>query len=807
MSGLPRDVLKWIQGLDLSYSVKNVKRDFSNGFLIAEIFSRYYPGDIQMHSFDTGIQTKRKIDNWEQLDKFFRKRRIPITREQAEAIIACKPDVACELVEDMYRFLTQKNVQSSRKVAKEKQAQAAARLPPFARPTTTSLINQETRTLPPDVLIPNQQQTQSLKAERIREEQKRQKALEKQQDPERYRPRPVIQRGEPKAMERIGEVPQVQFTNVSVKPVERSVAAVRLGKEQSQREMTQSRAESTAESLEGGPPRHPSAGAARAVSSFSAEQPSGPGSVGARASVGSYGGSVQHNGTTVQNIFNSIITEFVGDNDAVLRILDPQKDTCVSFVDNLARLPQNLAHDVFEAIRERKTNDLASAALSHPKEAWKLFSLVIPAFATNETSDIFGSALDLLSSIGQTMVASDSVETWEIFGEYALPALVTLIKKSPRKRYDLLRAVYFFSRNDVPTHIAVIKKLHDVLEDQRVFVSCLTMLVFMETTFTEDLLDLYIYYCVIGLSHSSAHLRASALSMLTVIAAENAAVVVQMVDKLAELATDQWWEVQAQLALCCAYLLDYVDAQSGDAERIYDVLETVFAEAGSSEVRRIALSYAAKTTQQHPALASSYVSLLLSLDEDDRQNLLGPACDVHGVSMGGHMVGSYQINRLPDSWNAAAIAHATVQLVRREGLGNMEAKHFTILSAATADLTPQNSQGWKQILLDAKEYLYVALCDADVVEQSVYVLTKLYLALFEQAFETLPTLISSLRMLFPDGPAPAQKTVNNFLITIFNSGEPWSSAMAKLVMALPDAVKQSKLSSAIDYVNSNHGKR
>merc|ERR1719353_1452585 len=109
-SSLSREVLKWLQSLDLSYSVKSAKRDFSNGFLVAEIFSRYYPDDISMHSFENGTKSATRNDNWEQLFRFFKKRGIPISRLDFEPCMNHSVGASAAIFVKVYQWLTKRNV-------------------------------------------------------------------------------------------------------------------------------------------------------------------------------------------------------------------------------------------------------------------------------------------------------------------------------------------------------------------------------------------------------------------------------------------------------------------------------------------------------------------------------------------------------------------------------------------------------------------------------------------------------------------------------------------------------------------------
>ena len=76
--------------------------------MIAEILSRYYPQEIQMHSFDNGCNIATKQDNWTQLQKFFNKIEFEFTETDMDNIIQCTPDSARIIVTKIYELTTNK---------------------------------------------------------------------------------------------------------------------------------------------------------------------------------------------------------------------------------------------------------------------------------------------------------------------------------------------------------------------------------------------------------------------------------------------------------------------------------------------------------------------------------------------------------------------------------------------------------------------------------------------------------------------------------------------------------------------------
>ncbi|ESL09157.1 hypothetical protein TRSC58_03129 [Trypanosoma rangeli SC58] len=101
---MQREIIKWLQSLDLSYQVRHPRQDLSNGFTLAEIASRY-DRRIAMHSYVPGCSTECKRRNWKVLlGELKRLGCTSVTAEMAEATIQGKPDVALMVLDCFYEF-------------------------------------------------------------------------------------------------------------------------------------------------------------------------------------------------------------------------------------------------------------------------------------------------------------------------------------------------------------------------------------------------------------------------------------------------------------------------------------------------------------------------------------------------------------------------------------------------------------------------------------------------------------------------------------------------------------------------------
>ena len=94
----------------MTYKIHNPKRDLANGWLFAEILSRYHPEEIEMYQYDNGFKLDRKRNNWEHLQKFFKRKELPITKNDWDPVMHCAPTAAYDLLKKFYCILNHREL-------------------------------------------------------------------------------------------------------------------------------------------------------------------------------------------------------------------------------------------------------------------------------------------------------------------------------------------------------------------------------------------------------------------------------------------------------------------------------------------------------------------------------------------------------------------------------------------------------------------------------------------------------------------------------------------------------------------------
>jgi hypothetical protein len=278
--------------------------------------------------------------------------------------------------------------------------------------------------------------------------------------------------------------------------------------------------------------------------------------------------------------------------------------------------------------------------------------------------------------------------------------------------------------------------------------------------------------------------------------------------------------VQAQLLQASAALLSRMAAGEEGVERVYAIAEAIMNRYTSPNIQKIGLTCLAGCIDAHPAMCKSYVQCLFNLPHHFRMNLLGPVEEVEPVQILGATASNYEIDSLPARWNSYKVAQAAVELIFEAKLPNLEKEvrralsplffffgipyadacgalramqHIAVFAAATASAAGGEAEdvaAWGELFVSMKDFFYVSLCDEELCSGAVEIFDCFLTFLpTDVVIRTFPTLLSSLLMIFPEGPATCQQAVIGFLNGLKGLRGEYASEVANLAQSFPPELK------------------
>jgi len=777
LTSLPREVLKWIQSLDLSYSVRNAKRDFANGFLVAEIFSRYHPQDISMHCFDNGLKAATKNDNWEQLFRFFRKHNYPISRIDFDPVMENQPGAAVALLIKVYTLLTNRTVPIF--LSEDIPDAMDASTSPGKKVVVETLLEPS---VAPSSIEPSFDENRLDAGGDSRPD-----AYHIFQAARHKRP---VERSVPRAVSERGEAVPLDIPEVSARSLTRNVAQLRAQQAQAMQKSSASTSQRKAVGI--------------------AENGSSTPRLGL--------GSVK----PVVDIMRPTVATILQEDDQVMKSLDPRKDVLVSFME-LCRthVPQPIVVRVFQALSDQ-VHQLIETVLKSPAEFWHVWRLLSPTLVEfSERNPVFESVITFLKRLGQLMSEADTTLTQQLLVDGILPSLAPLLVDTAGKREPLCEVVYAYTQPQVLARLNVLRGLKEGMDSMPAYICCLSYFLPMELELgldDEHLLRHYQYYALVALQRKEPSVRVAGLTMLRSVSLQSpnfAQSVLQEVPSFAGLVRDEWWEVQGQLLLLVGRLLEHTagmgQAETGEeashaeaAEQLLNVAAQLLTSKGSTKmVLQIGLCALAKVLRPYPVLLPAYVAVLLKHPANFRRRLL----ESHSQSMQGtapslrkrYVMGTscrvYEECCISDQWPAVDVAKTLAEQCASENLPHFEPEHLEVLTACMPAPDVDIDSDWLAVFEKVKNHIFVAALDPMLHTGAVNVIRRFWLcrpqSLALKALDlSKKTLLQTLCLNYSESASSQMRVEERVLVEFLSEMRDAGGAVAHTLQGVVDQFRE-----------------
>mmetsp|Transcript_46350 Transcript_46350/g.63101 ORF Transcript_46350/g.63101 Transcript_46350/m.63101 type:complete len:794 (-) Transcript_46350:479-2860(-) len=768
---LSREQLRWIQSLDLTYSVKNIKRDFSNGFLIAEIFSRYYDKEVQMHSYDNGIAARIKKDNWQQLMKFMRKVGFGdlATQDDIDAIIHCEDMAVVKFINRAYEKLTKRKVQEVTRrpipVAK----------PAYAKNTGSTVLRNSMMS----------SKLREIDDETVRKARMKEKMNEHENslqsersvDPERFSTysQNLKKNGQPRSNMGNGgaPVPMVTVKEISVKQVNRNIAQLRANKMGLK---PVSDASLNGDSLLAPilpPLQNPS-------STQSHSQSNTP-----RDDV-----KFQGNAVDAMSLLNACVSRRLGNR--VVASSDPVQ----VFVQSIENAEEGHDAGILQVIGEVEATmpKVAQKCTGNPKDFWQVSNAMLGLVTVLKIGDTFDAILRATFTFAEQVIQADTPNAVRLFGDFTLPKLLPLFQSCSRKRKAVMQLLYAFSPPDATSHYQVLKRLQADLRSMPLFIEAVALAIFLETDFTDTSVDMYTYYCKMGMTQSSPRLRAAAVAMLSVLLPRMPQdAPLKLLPQLKQLsASDTWPSMRVSLVMVAAALLDVNDARVTEEARA--IVDKHFRPNAAFVVLKAGIITLAKFTRTAPDLLVTMCAAMLEMPSPVRCILvdLPDHLKEEGSSPTALVDDPLPLTPILHDMEALALAKVLRDQVLAERLESLEVGHMQILTATVlAHCANSNlDQEWIQLFDELKDYVFVALCDPEECALAASVIESFsFRSSLRDGMLREAQLLGVLRLIFaPGGDETCQAQYVRMLRNLAAEGQKFREAVKELLSKVVGSV-------------------
>eukprot|EP01063_Lacrimia_lanifica_P037925 TRINITY_DN7942_c0_g3_i1.p1 TRINITY_DN7942_c0_g3~~TRINITY_DN7942_c0_g3_i1.p1 ORF type:complete len:749 (+),score=293.44 TRINITY_DN7942_c0_g3_i1:92-2338(+) len=713
MASLPREVLKWVQSLDLSYSLKNPKRDFSNGFLVAEILSKYWKG-VPMHSIDNGTAVRIKKDNWETINKILVAKNVAIPREMVDGVILAKDNAAVEFVCELYTLLTARKLQILPPIEV-----ADHKPPPFAKPNAATLMREMANTAAVDQVIGDLDlQKKEERATATLEKHAHEHQKEKQDDPGRFRPKPQVRKmttmKPPEAGKMEDTAAAVNFKEVTVKTIDAGSAlrTVRTSAPAAE-EVQQVNVQAAPKALE----------------------------------------------ETIVAVAGADIAEVLVPAGVQPEFEDETVPNYLQwYMENLAVIDAEVKRVVWGTLMSKAGTAYASTLYNRPYELEKIAICFEPLWKQSTDGDEemardlqeAGTFLDVL---GDELVKLDSKIAWDACRTYLLPKCASIFQTgTPEQKINVASVVlHWFRPYERSEMMAALTTLQYLCVDGRGELDETAVLQVLLSVLTADRMSvlgnkevwLYVHNRAVGgLTLASPLGRATAIHILGGLSTPEQPLppaTLKVLETLAQSAARyvEHWEVQTALVQTASVLLENDDAAADAGRCGRSVLVSAFSVRSHPYTKRVGLARLGRHLQHRdPVLAIPYINALISLNDKDLERELGSAQDPDRVPS--RVAPAYELFCASEEWQPGPVAFFTAEALAKAGpdAGLTVERLLRVLDAAlrtnsTPVDTEESIEAWWSSLQLASDTLTQLLSgeDSSAAACAAQILTRYFTCL------------------------------------------------------------------------------